>query len=373
MEPIMSAFGNATMSPKVKKCNGNARRCYNWPLSPPNPLARMLEKSLLPDFIRTRTVLTLLVGLTASHLASIALYSFAGMGMGAWSHGSIASTILMAVAIVAFSWWASGWITAPFSEFAQASERLGVDVNAPPLAEDGPEEVRAAARAFNQMQIRIRSFVEDRLRMLAAISHDLRGPITRLKLRIEQLDMDPGAQAKMMSDLDEMAQMVDSSLAFARDEATDEATQPVDLAALLETLCDDASDAGRSAMFEWKGRLVYQGRPLAMKRLFANLIDNALRYGGDVTVSASNDQASLRVFIDDRGPGVPDSERENVFRPFFRLEKSRNKRTGGIGLGLATARSIARAHGGDVVLANRPEGGLRATVTLPRQPAVRSA
>ncbi len=320
-----------------------------------------------------RTVLTLLVGLTASHLASIGLYSVTGMGMGAWSHGSVASTLLMAVAIVAFSWWASGWITAPLSEFARASERLGVDVNAPPLAEDGPVEVRSAARAFNQMQTRIRSFVEDRLRMLAAISHDLRGPITRLKLRIEQVEIEPGAQAKMLSDLDEMAQMVDSSLAFARDEATEEASQPVDLAALLNTLCDDAIDAGRNAVFEWDGRLVYQGRPLAMKRLFANLIDNALRYGGEVAVSVSNDQNVVHVCVHDRGPGIPESERENVFRPFFRLEKSRNKRTGGIGLGLATARSIARAHGGDVVLANRPEGGLRATVTLPRQPGGRSA
>jgi len=333
---------------------------------------------LLPYSIRTRTVLTLLVGLTASHLASIALYSVSGMhmmgmGTGPWSHGSIASTLVMVVAIQAFSWWASGWITKPLSDFAHASEQLGMDVNAPPLDEGGPEEVRAAAHAFNQMQTRIRTFIEDRLRMLAAISHDLRGPITRLRLQIEQIDIDPPAQAKMLADLDEMAQMVDSSLTFSRDEATDEASQPVDIAALLETICDDAVDAGRKAEFEWEGRLVYQGQPFAMKRLFANLIDNALRYGGDVIVSAANDQERLRIFIDDRGPGIPESERENVFRPFFRLEKSRNKRTGGIGLGLATARSIARAHGGDVVLANRPEGGLRAIVTLPRRSGVGAA
>jgi len=164
----------------------------------------------------------------------------------------------MAVAIVAFSWWASGWITAPLlSEFARASEGLGVDVNALPHAEDGPEEVRAAARALNLMQTRIRSFVEDRLRMLAAVSHDLRGPITRLRLR-EQVEMDAGSQAKMLSDLDEMAQVVDSSLAFARDEATEEANQPVDLAALLSTLCDDAVAPGHKAEFAWEGRLVYQ-------------------------------------------------------------------------------------------------------------------
>jgi len=332
------------------------------------PTFRELAMKLLPDSIRTRTVLTLLVGLTASHLASTAFYSIGGMGTGAWSLGSIASTLVMAVAIIAFSWWASGWITAPLLDFARAAERLGMDVNAPPLAEDGPEEVRAATRAFNQMQTRIRSFVEDRLRMLAAISHDLRGPITRMRLRIEQIAIDADAQSKMLADLDEVAQMVDSSLAFARDEATNEVGQPVDLAALLNTLCDDAVDAGHKAEFAWeKGRLVYQGRPLAMKRLFANLLDNAVRYGGEVKVRASSDQQMVQVIIEDEGPGIPEGQAENVFKPFFRLEGSRNKRTGGIGLGLATARTIARAHGGDIVLQNRPGGGLRATVTLPRR------
>ena len=184
-----------------------------------SPVAGM---KLRLDSIRSRTVLTLLVGLTASHLASTAISSIGGWSMqgGALSAGSIASTLVMAAAIIVFAWWASSWITAPFSDFASAAERLGLDVNAPPLAEDGPQEVRAAARAFNQMQSRIRSFVDDRLRMLAAISHDLRGPITRLRLRAEQMAIDDETQRKILADLDEMAAMVDSSLAFARDEAT---------------------------------------------------------------------------------------------------------------------------------------------------------
>ena len=187
---------------------------------------------LLPDSIRSRTVVTLVVGLTASHLASTAISPFGAgsMGGGALSSGSIASTFVMAAAIVVFSWWASGWITAPLSAFARAAERLGLDVNAPPLVEDGPEEVRVAAHAFNQMQTRIRSFVDDRLRMLAAIAHDLRGPITRVRLRVEQMAIDDATQRKIIADLDEMAQMVESSLAFARDEATTESSQPVDLA-----------------------------------------------------------------------------------------------------------------------------------------------
>jgi len=329
---------------------------------------------LLPDSIRSRTVLTLVVGLTASHLASTAISPLGAwsMGGGTFSAGSIVSTLVMTAAIIVFSWWASGWITAPLSAFARAAERLGLDVNAPPLVEDGPEEVRVAAHAFNQMQTRIRSFVDDRLRMLAAIAHDLRGPITRVRLRVEQMAIDAEAQRKILADLDEMAQMVESSLAFARDEATNEASQPVDLAALLATICDDAVDSGHRAEFVFDGRLVFPGRPLALKRLFANLVDNAVRYGGRADVRAAIDQQKLQVTVEDEGPGIPQNEMENVFKPFFRIERSRNKRTGGIGLGLATARTIARAHGGDVDVANRSKGGLRATVTLPLRPQDRA-
>jgi signal transduction histidine kinase len=323
--------------------------------------------SLLPDSIRTRTVLTLLVGLTASHLASTALLPMGGPVGGGWSQGEIASALVMGVATIVFAWLASGWIVAPLAAFARAAETLGLDVAAPPLAEDGPTEVRAAARAFNQMQTRIRSFVEDRMRMFAAISHDLRGPITRLKLRAEQLEVDPAARTRMVSDLDEMAEMVESSLAFARDEAREENSEAVDVAAILASLCDDATDAGRRAEFAWEGRMVYRGRPFALKRMFGNLIDNALRYGGAVEVRIEDDARRLQILVEDEGPGIPVDRMEDVFRPFFRLESSRNKRTGGLGLGLATARSIARAHGGDIVLENRGGRGLRARVVMPRQ------
>jgi signal transduction histidine kinase len=324
---------------------------------------------LLPDSIRTRTVLTLLVGLTASHLASTALLPMGGPVGGGWSQGEIASALVMGVATIVFAWLASGWIVAPLAAFARAAETLGLDVAAPPLAENGPTEVRAAARAFNQMQTRIRSFVEDRLRMFAAISHDLRGPITRLKLRAEQLAVDSVIRDKMVADLDDMAAMVESSLAFARDEAREEKTEAIDVAAILASLCDDAADAGRRAEFAGEGRVVYRGRPVALKRMFGNLIDNALRYGDGVEVRVEHDASGLEIAVEDEGPGIPIERMEDVFRPFFRLETSRNKRTGGIGLGLATARSIARAHGGDIVLENRAERGLRARVVLPRQSA----
>lgn len=283
-----------------------------------------------------------------------------------WSLNAILSTLMMVLATLAISAWATRWITAPLASFARAAERLGVDVTAPPLAENGPKEVRAAARAFNQMQERIRSFVGDRLQMLAAISHDLRTPITRLRLRTEQLPIDPVHQAKMLADLDEMEQMVAANLSFAKDEALEEATQAIDLAAMLEAICDEAMDIGCDAEFDWNGRLIYRGRPLAIKRLFSNLIHNAIRYGGRARVRATAQHDDrIEIVVEDSGPGIPEPQLEAVFKPFFRLEASRNQRTGGIGLGLANARTIARAHGGDVVLQNRQEGGLRAVVTLP--------
>ncbi|HIJ61828.1 MAG TPA: HAMP domain-containing protein [Rhodospirillaceae bacterium] len=314
--------------------------------------------------IRTRTILLLLVGLTVSHIGSMLVYS-ADHPHHDDLTGLILSTLVMVAATLIIGYWATGWITAPLAAFAQAAERLGRDVAAPPLAEDGPAEVLAASKAFNRMQERVNSFVEDRLQMLAAISHDLRTPITRLRLRTEQLPIDALQQGKMLADLDEMEQMVTANLNFARDESSVEASQTVDLAALLQTICDEAADIGREAEFDWQVRLPFGGRPQALKRLFANLVENATRYGERARVSATNHGETMEVVIDDDGPGIPETQLKSVFRPFTRLEQSRNLQTGGIGLGLANARTIARAHGGDVVLENRPGGGLRAIVRLP--------
>ncbi len=282
-----------------------------------------------------------------------------------WSLNALLSTLVMVGATVVISAWATGWITAPLAAFAAAAERLGMDVSAPPLAEDGSREVRAAARAFNQMQERIRHFLDDRLQMLAAISHDLRTPITRLRLRTEQLPIDPVYQDKMLSDLDEMEQMVAANINFARDESSAEPSRPIDLAALLEAICDEAADIGKDAEFDWNSRLLYRGRALAIKRLFSNLVENALRYGERARVRASRGDDMIEVVVEDDGPGIPNDELDSVFKPFYRLDRSRNLRTGGVGLGLANARTIARAHGGDVTLENRKEGGLRAIVRLP--------
>jgi len=247
----------------------------------------------------------------------------------------------------------------PLGLLAAAAQRLGRDMTAPPMPEDGPREVRAAAHAFNEMQTSLRRFVEDRTQMIAAISHDLRTPITRLKLRAEFVD-DDEQRGKMLADLDEMEAMIHATLAFARDDAAIEPHAPVDVAAMLAGLAEDfgATYSGP------KGLMVHAG-PIALKRAFANLLENAQAYAGGANVVLARDSAGIVVTIDDDGPGIPEAELERVFAPFYRVEGSRNRETGGTGLGLAVARSALRAHGGDIQLANRSGGGLRVTVTLP--------
>lgn len=282
-----------------------------------------------------------------------------------WAPHSILSALVMIAAILVLGRWAAGWVSAPLATFARAADRLGRDVNAPPLSERGPREVRQAVAAFNEMQGRIRRFVDDRTRMLAAISHDLRSPITRLRLRTEMLPTGEASE-RMLADLAEMEAMVTSTLDFARGEAGDEQSQAIDLAATLEAVCDNATDMGLPAEFDWPGRLVCTCRPLAIKRALANLVENAARYGGHAVVHARHAGRDIVVTIDDDGPGIPEPEMEKVFAPFYRVEGSRNRKTGGIGLGLTVVRTIIRAHGGDVRLENRNEGGLRVMVTIPQ-------
>jgi len=283
-----------------------------------------------------------------------------------WSQGML-SIILMTLAVIVFSIWAVRRSTGPLELFARAAERLGHDVNAPPLAVDGPREVRRASAAFNDMQQKLRSFIHDRTQMLAAISHDLRTPITRLRLRAE-LIADEEQKSKMLADLDQMEEMIASTLSFARDEAVDEPTARFDLAAMLQSLADDAQDGGAKVSYVGPDKLTYSGRSTALKRAFQNLIDNAGQYGGRADVSLQQGEATVRVTIEDEGPGIPDSEHEKVFAPFYRLETSRSRETGGVGLGLAVARTAVRAHGGDITMEPLDQGGFRVTVILPFDP-----
>lgn len=282
-----------------------------------------------------------------------------------WSLRFVLSIAIMAIAVLALSVWVVRRLTAPIDAFARAAERLGVDVDAPPLAERGPSEVRRAARAFNEMQERLRRYIGDRTRMLAAISHDLRTPITRLRLRSELVE-DEEQQKKMVADLDEMEAMIASVLTFARDEAAEEPREVVDLAALVQSICDDMADTDMPVDFLHEGRLAVACRPRSLRRALANVIDNAVKYGERARVELIEGQSQVTVRIEDDGPGIPDGEIDRVFEPFYRLERSRSRETGGTGLGLCVARTIVRAHGGDIALSNMASDGLRADVVLPR-------
>jgi signal transduction histidine kinase len=277
--------------------------------------------------------------------------------------------VLMTAAAAVLTLWAVRQLTAPVRTLAEAAEALGRDVNAAPLPENGPTEVAVAAVAFNTMAARIRRFVQDRTELLTAIGHDLRTPITRLKLRAEFVD-DDEQRGKILADLEELEAMVSATLAFGRDARTTEPVSSLDLAELLRTILDEAGDAhpdvADSLRYEGPAHLTVRARSLALKRVLVNLVTNAVNYGGSATVRLSQDGAQMvLVEVEDDGPGIPVTELERVFEPFHRGEPSRNRETGGVGLGLPIARNIMRAHGGDVTIANRPTGGIRATVTLP--------
>ncbi len=282
-----------------------------------------------------------------------------------WSPRFVLSLSVMALAVILLSVWVVRRLTAPLAAFARAAERLGVDVNAPPLPENGSLEVRQSARAFNEMQRRIRRFIEDRTHMIAAISHDLRTPLTRMRLRAEFVE-NAEQQTKMLNDLDEMEAMVSSVLSFARDDATAEPQEVVDIVALVESVCSDMADAGQPVEFAGGQRTLLSCRPAALRRALTNLVDNALKYGEAARVELVATDEQIAFHIDDSGPGIRENEHERVFEPFYRVEQSRSRETGGVGLGLCVARTIVRAHGGDIALRNLPGGGLRVEVVLPR-------
>jgi signal transduction histidine kinase len=281
----------------------------------------------------------------------------------------LAAFLLMTVAAAGLTLWAVRRLTLPVRTLAVAAEALGRDVNAPPLPEDGPLEVATAAAAFNTMAARIRRFVEGRTEMLTAIGHDLRTPITRLKLRAEFIE-DDEQRAKMLADLEELEAMVSATLAFGRDAQTTEAVSSLDLPELLRTVLDEAGDARPDVVeklaYEGPPHLTVRARPLSLKRALANLVSNAVAYGGSARVRLlAPGDGMLTIEVEDDGPGIPPGELERVFEPFHRGEPSRSRETGGVGLGLPIARNIFRAHGGDVTLCNRPMGGAKAMAAFP--------
>jgi signal transduction histidine kinase len=262
------------------------------------------------------------------------------------------------------SLWFARRLSRGLARFADAAEEFGRSAEAPPLPENGPVELSLATRAFNRMQERLRRFVHDRTQMLAAISHDLRTPLTRMRLRAEFVE-DDDQRSKMLHDIGQMESMITETLAFARDDITREPRREEDLDEMLDHLCESLGETGQEARYAAVGPVAIRCSPTALRRAFGNLLENATKYGQRARLRLSQSPGHVVVEIDDDGPGIPADMQEAVFQPFFRLESSRNRDTGGVGLGLSVARTIIRGHGGDITLANRPEGGLRATIVLP--------
>ncbi|PST20657.1 HAMP domain-containing protein [Mesorhizobium plurifarium] len=281
-----------------------------------------------------------------------------------WNTQSLVSLGITAATLALIGVLVARRIARPMRRLAGAAEALGRGQSIEPLPETGPDDIRRTAEAFNRMQSRLTRFVEDRTRMLAAISHDLRTPLTSLRLRAEFVT-DTDVQQRMMATIDEIQTMTEAALAFAREEAVTETTRAVDLTALIESLCDDLADLGEDVTFVDSPKIPYSCRPDALRRAVRNLIENAVRYGGEARVQVAETQSSIQILVEDKGPGIAEGDLERVFEPFFRLETSRNRETGGAGLGLSIARATARHHGGDITLL-RLDRGLRAIITLPK-------
>ncbi len=288
-------------------------------------------------------------------IRTLSLYEEGGWGIG---------TVVFWLFVIGCVFWFSNHLARPIGTFADAADRLGRDVNVKPLPVTGSRELRRAATAFNNMQTRIQRLVDDRALMLAAIAHDLRTVLTRLRLRAEFIE-DAEQQDKAAADIEEMQAMLDAGLAFARGETEVEERRTTDLAALVRGLTEDFSRTDGPASYQGPDHLPYRCGTHEIRRAVSNLIRNAIVYGSKADVHLSSGPLGITVSITDEGPGIPPELHENVFQPFFRVESSRNRSTGGTGLGLAIARTIARRHGGDITFKNGPERGLTATLSLP--------
>lgn len=340
----------------------------------------------MPQSLRARLLLCVAFALLVLLVLADRLAGPLARSAGAWL--ALAAS---AAGVLALTGWVVGRLVEPIRELAAAIERHGVDAQDAPLPERGPLEARAMAQAFNRLRGRIIGLLDDQTRMLAAISHDLRTPATRLRLRVEFVHHDAELQRLMLRDLDEMDTLLAEAMAFLAQDVHEEPRKLVDLNALLQAVCDDYADVGRPVgyieppplrfrsvptlfaaagqelSFDNERKVRLHCRPNALRRAVNNLIDNALTYGFRADVQLDADAQRVRIGVLDRGPGIPDEEIDKVLLPFYRIESSRRRATGGMGLGLAIVKAVADAHRGRVELCNRAEGGLMATLELPRQ------
>ncbi|MFC3913615.1 ATP-binding protein [Pseudaeromonas sharmana] len=282
----------------------------------------------------------------------------------AWSSRAIISLLLLAAVLAVITTWILRRVTRPLQQLTAQAEQFGRGQTTEPISECGPREVRETLAAFNRMQARLDRFVQDRTQMLAAISHDLRTPLTSLRLRSEFLP-DGEDKQKMQETMARMEEMLRATLAFARDDQLAEPSRSIDLDSLLQSLVDDYQDEGAAVNYHAVGQLPYMCHPDMLRRVLQNLIDNALHYAGSADITLSRAPGELYIRIRDHGPGIPEADLEQVFQPFVRLDGARNTESGSVGLGLSIARTLIHRHGGELRLHNHPQGGLEACIQLP--------
>ncbi|VWC96387.1 two-component system sensor histidine kinase [Burkholderia lata] len=285
-------------------------------------------------------------------------------GMSASLQWGAAVMIQVLPALIS-SWIGARMLAAPFRTLTVGAAELSRNIDAPPIKEIGPVEARQAASVFNTMQASLRRQMSERNRFLAAVSHDLRTPLTRMKLRLRSAQ-DVELSDRLRDDIDEMTQLLEATLSFLRNEEVVEDFSPVDINALVDAIAEDAAEHGQKVTISGEVPPI-SAQPLGLKRCLTNLVANAIRYGEDAHIRLIDAPSCVRIQIVDHGPGIPESQLERALEPFYRVESSRNRNTGGTGLGLAIANDVVKRHGGELVLRNGPEGGLVAQVTLPRR------
>jgi protein-histidine pros-kinase len=340
-------------------------------------------RRLLPDTIFSRLFALVVTGIVLSHVATFLLvavfygrhhppphldappmwhigpYVVPALPPGLWI-GLLMQFLILSIA----AWFGARFLVRPMQRLAQASGELADNLYAPPIAEEGPYEARQAAAVFNRMQHKVRTQIEERERFVAAVSHDLRTPLTRVKLRIENLT-ENYAKHKLRGDITEMAEMLDATLDYLQGRGATEELQLLDVQSLIEAIVEDANAAGRSVTMSGTAFPLFT-RPSTLRRCLANLLQNALRYGEHAVVALKDAPDTLTIEVQDDGPGIPPDKLELVFEPFVRLDSSRNKTTGGVGLGLSIARQAAQQCDGELTLRNGASGGLIASVALRR-------
>ncbi len=319
---------------------------------------------IIPNTLIGRTMLILIVGtlIIVSDLALIyTLILSEEQTLFDWV--IVLSVVLFCLFMIGYV--ISHQLIAPLKQLSQGARRFSTDMHTIALPVTGPEEVREAAQSFNKMQEHIQRFVEERMQLVAAISHDLRTPLTRLRLRVESFS-DEQQKNKALNDIDDMSAMIQSTLSFIREDSIKETAVKTDIATLIRSICDDTSDVFGPAQYTGLDYCVLVCRPIAIKRAITNLVENAVKYGIRAEVELTEQNDRIKITISDQGPGIPEAELKNVFIPFYRVEKSRNRRTGGVGLGLSVARTFIQAHRGTIELKNNLQNGLFVEILLPK-------